>query len=271
MEIDLSGSYGKNLNRVEIENEIINNSKNRRWIYNPEKEELICKAEQKYKEEIDKIEDEEKERKKQEELLQIRKIKYYKNKLKQYRSDSNINNFCKNLNFYKDIEGSTLPFFVDIPISGEIVFKCDRRIWQAVIFDKFIYHRKDNADDISIYKINKWVREHQTFFELDWTAIKDRIGNTYDIIGQYLTYMQFLGFISDLSCQKAKLLQSHTLSPPKQDNANLLYSAISSIDSYTQNPNKEIETYLVDAYDVFLSKEKNKISFYTIISQIIIK
>lgn len=56
--------------------------------------------------------------------------------------------------------------------------------------------------------------------------------------------MHFLGFISDLYRQEAKLLQSHTLTPPEQEHANLLYSAISSLDSYIQNPNEEIKKYL---------------------------
>lgn len=68
--------------------------------------------------------------------------------------------------------------------------------------------------------------------------------------------MHFLGFISDFYRQEAKLLQSRTLTPPEQENANLLYSAISSVDTYAQYPNKEIEKHLVDAYGVFLSKKK---------------
>ena len=35
-----------------------------------------------------------------------------------------------------------IPFYCDIPIYGEIVFNCDRRIWQTTLFNKFIYNRK---------------------------------------------------------------------------------------------------------------------------------
>lgn len=261
LEIDLSECYRQNLNRAEIENEIINNSENRRWIYYPNLENLIFQAELKYKKAIDEIEykkkEAEKERKKQEELLRIQREKYYKDKLKQYRSDTKTNDTIKEFRFIKNIKDSSIPFFLDIPIDGEIVFKCDRRIWQSAIFDKFIYYRNiSNNAIVSINNIYQWVRKHQSLFKLDWEAINNNLGNTYYIIEQYLTYMHFLGFISDLYRQEAKLLQSHTLTPPKQENANLLYSAISSLDSYAQNPNKEIEKHLVDVYGVFLSKKK---------------
>mgnify|MGYP004467809541 CR=1 FL=1 len=68
--------------------------------------------------------------------------------------------------------------------------------------------------------------------------------------------MYFLGFISELHQQDAVLLHSHTLSPPIKEHACLLYTAISSIEELTQNPNKAIENYLIDAYGIFLSKKK---------------
>lgn len=178
LEIDLSECYRQNLNRAEIENEIINNSENRRWIYYPNLENLIFKAESEYKKAIDEIEykkkEDEKERKKQAELLQIQREKYYKNKLKQYRSDSKTNDTIKEFHFSKNAKDSFIPFFLDIPIDGEIVFKCDRRIWQAAMFDKFIYYRNiSNNAIVSINNIYQWVRKHQSLFKLDWEAINN--------------------------------------------------------------------------------------------------
>ena len=261
LEIDLSECYRQNLTRVEIENEIINNIENRRWIYYPNLENLICQAELKYKKAIDEIEykkkEVEKERKKQEELLRIQREKYYKDKLKQYRSDTKTNDTIKEFHFRKNIKDSSIPFFLDIPIDGEIVFKCDRRIWQAAIFDKFIYYRNiSNNAIVSINNIYQWVRKHQSLFKLDWEAINNDLGNTYYIIEQYLTYMHFLGFISELHRQEVKLLYTHTLIPPERERANLLYSAISCVDACSKNPNKEIEQYLAEAYDIFLSNKK---------------
>lgn len=261
IEIDLSECYGKDLCREELESKILNSSNNRRWLYYPNFEGLIQRAELKYKEIINEIENRkqeaEKQRKKQEEIQNKQRERYYKNKMKQYRSNVKTNKVIKKFHFYKDIKENSIPFFLDIPIDGEIIFKCDRRIWQAAIFDKFIYYRNiSNNAIVSINNIYQWVRKHQSLFELDWEAINNDMGNTYYIIEQYLTYMHFLGFISELHRQEAKLLYPNTLISPKQEYANLLYSAISSIDDYSQTPNIEIQQYLADAYGVFLSNKK---------------
>lgn len=34
-----------------------------------------------------------------------------------------------------------IPFYFNIPVFGEIAFNCDRRIWQAILFEKFIYRQ----------------------------------------------------------------------------------------------------------------------------------
>ena len=38
-----------------------------------------------------------------------------------------------------------IPFYLNIPVFGEIAFNCDRRIWQTILFENFIYHRKENS------------------------------------------------------------------------------------------------------------------------------
>lgn len=38
-----------------------------------------------------------------------------------------------------------LPFFLNIPVFGEVAFNCDRRIWQTLLFEKFIYYRKEEG------------------------------------------------------------------------------------------------------------------------------
>lgn len=260
LEIDLSKYYGKKFTRKEIENEIINGIENKRWLYYPNLENLILKANLEYKKKIDEIEykkqETEKRAQKNKEILIIQQKRYYINKLRQYRSDFKTKESIKKFHFSKDLK-KTLSFFLDIPISGEIVFKCDRRIRQSALFDQFIYYRSSSKKCIvSTYNIYQWIGKRQSFFELDWYAIKNEMGNAYRVIEQYLTYMYFLGFISELHQQDAVLLHSHTLAPPIKEHACLLYTAISSIEALTQNPNKAIENYLIDAYGIFLSKKK---------------
>lgn len=31
------------------------------------------------------------------------------------------------------------PFFLNIPVFGEAVFNCDRRIWKTILFEKVLY------------------------------------------------------------------------------------------------------------------------------------
>lgn len=73
----------------------------------------------------------------------------YENEIKRLRNDVAFMNLFKHRSFYKD--GMAVPFYMDIPITGEVVFDCDRRIWQSAIFDMFIYNRrldgKENAVD----------------------------------------------------------------------------------------------------------------------------
>lgn len=259
IEIDLSKIYRQDFKREELENEILNNPENRKWIYYPNFENLILKANEKYKEIIENIEhkkqQEEEKRKRREEEQKIQKEKYYKNMLKKYRSDEQTSELLKKLHFYKAIKDKDFPFFLDIPIDGEIIFMCDRRIWQSAIFSRFIYCNTDQPT-ISIKWITYWIKDYQHFFEIDWNSIKNKLGNSYRVIEQYLTYLHFLGFISELSYQRATLLHSNTLIPPNQENANLLFSAITSVDALSPYPNKEIEKYLRESYDVFLSKKK---------------
>lgn len=274
IEIDLSKHYKQKFKMGELYNDIINNCENRRWVHYPNMQGLIQKADLEYKIKINEIinkeqeakierdrqeKEREKERKQREKIIQEQNEIYYKNKLKQYRSDMRTNAIIQNFHFSKDIKNKTLPFFLDIPIDGEIIFMCDRRIWQSALFDKFIYYRNTSKNTIvSINNILQWIKKHQSLFKLNWSDIYSDFGNAYRIIEQYLTYMHFLGFVSELHRQEGKLLHAHTLIPPERERANLLYSAISSIDACSQNPNREIEQYLAEAYDIFLSHKKEQ-------------
>ncbi len=254
LEINLSKYYdSQEFDRNAFEHDIIDNCNNRKWIHYPAIDELYQKADNYYKGEIDRIMKEElakeAERKRYAELYQIEQKKKYERKLKQYRSDEITNASINKLAFYQFTKEKQIPFFLDIPIDGEIIFKCDRRIWQCAIFDKFIFNRTTTY--LSIFKINQWIINRQNLFKIDWNIIKKNNYNTYHILEQYLNYLSFLGFISDLYNQEATVLHPHKLNPPNQKYAHLLYSAIASINAYTQHPNAEIEKYLTEAYGIY--------------------
>lgn len=45
----------------------------------------------------------------------------------------------------KFLEIGDIPFYLNIPVFGEVAFNCDRRIWQTILFENFIYRRKENS------------------------------------------------------------------------------------------------------------------------------
>ena len=51
----------------------------------------------------------------------------YQQALKQLRNDAAFMKAWKNRSFYK--AGMQVPFYMDIPITGEMIFNCDRRIF----------------------------------------------------------------------------------------------------------------------------------------------
>ena len=257
LEIDLSNYYdSQEFDRTAFEHDVINNCNNRKWLHYPAMDKLLQKADDYYISEIDRIKKEElikeTERKRRADLYQIEQKKNYEKKLKQYRSDEKTKAIISKLAFFQSSKEKQIPFFMDIPIDGEIIFKCDRRIWQCAIFDKFIFYR--TTTHLSIFNINQWIRNRQNLFKIDWHTISESQYSTYSILEQYLSYLSFLGFISELYYQEATVLHSNTLTPPNQKNADLLYSAIASTNAYTQHPNMEIEKFLQEAYGVYVTK-----------------
>lgn len=110
-----------------------------------------------------------------------------------------------------------LPYFCNIPVKGEIAFKCDRRIWQLYLFEKFVYKRKPYGESEGI----RWIRIYIFFYKsTKWSnALNDKYiykKNRADFlysnsiyvddllscaIKEYLTYLSGLGFISpNINC-----------------------------------------------------------------------
>lgn len=119
------------------------------------------------------------------------------------RNDVQAKNHFKRKKFYNAL-GKDIPFFLDIPVTGQIAFSCDRRIWQMELFELFIYQR-NTASNISIIRIWNWLTRYGGKKFLNWEFIIKKnlqIGNKHyqdnlalDAIKQYLSYLGKLGFI----------------------------------------------------------------------------
>ena len=180
----------------------------------------------------------------------------YKYELQQLRSDDKFQAALQRLHLRKDIEGE-LPFFLDIPITGEMIFACDRRIWQAALFDKFIYYRKmgeNEAVDLNIKKVQACLREHMDYVPVDWklasrATVKINGRNQqftlfYDVVKQYLDYLHYIGFISELYYGTASVERIKTLIPPDAEHAQLLRNAIEHVDQFAPDVDEQIDRIL---------------------------
>ena len=91
-----------------------------------------------------------------------------------------------------------------MPVTGQIAFTCDRRIWQMKIFEKLLFYEEKDWD-ISLYNIWKDFAEKGDRKLVNWEfAVKQtlQIGNknytdnlAIDAIKQYLSYLGKLDFI----------------------------------------------------------------------------
>ena len=157
-----------------------------------------------------------------------------------------------------------LPFFLNIPITGEMVFPCDRRIWQSALFDKFVFNRNsegENKPTVHIKRVQTWIKKHNKQFPIDWgltykTEVlvsreeKKTVLLLYDVVYTFFDYLVYLGFLEHFICQEAVLRQSHSLEPPNRDHAEILYDAINKVDWYDPAVNDRIKQFLTPTKSV---------------------
>ena len=237
----------------------------RYWIFNEKTDELYARAEIKKEEARIELEAErkklEEQIKKKEEERKNKRIraeekakKYsspeeYRKAVINLRNDEDFYSKIKSFHFYKDLANNEYPFFIDIPIDGEMVFACDRRLWQSALFDKFVYNRKANSE-IIFESINSWIvkipEAKNLGVILDWelmysTETKLTSGGSilYAVVNKYLEYLGFLGFIFFAGGGGAVECR-HTIEPPLKVNAAFLKAVISGLDPYAPGADKAI-------------------------------
>ena len=96
-----------------------------------------------------------------------------------------------------------IPFFLNIPVFGEVVFNCDRRIWQTILFEKVFYQwQYDDVNSARIYCCFAGCRKgllNQKFVYIWEKDGKVKFPQKEDIlrraIEEYLVHLSALGFI----------------------------------------------------------------------------
>ena len=265
LEIDLS-HFSHNINKHELAEIIKNKYDNKKWISNPRKlEEHKENAKKYFQEEIKKhnkaqeLLRQEREKKEQKERWQkkvFQKIDItfdpdrYEQTIKKLRNDVAAKLEYKKTRMWQS--SNQLPFYLDLPIQGEFVFGCDRRIWQMILFEKFIYHRKTkNQIPIDVHSIKKYLVMYfkkNTECNITWTYYEHNI--LCNIIDKYLKKLHNLGFIEYYESVKWGIVKiSHQLTPPDEKYTNLLKQALANVNCFSRDANLQIDEYIDKSID----------------------
>ena len=289
-EIDLSDLYNSEFSRIELAEAVLFNPSNRTWIFNPLYDDARRWAKEQYSQYIHSAEEElerqdEKEAIKAEKKQQRRetgekRIKEifepdnYQKTVAALANGEEAAKQIKLLHMKTDID--KLPFFLNIPITGEMVFPCDRRIWQSALFDKFVFNRNsedENKPSVHIKRVQKWIEKYNKQFPIDWTLTyktvvsvsrgeKKTISLLYDVVVTFFNYLVYLGFLEPFVFQEADVRQSHSLEPPNREHAEILYDAINKVDWYDPAVDDRIMQFLTPigcASNYYLPRNRTKL------------
>lgn len=239
IEIDISRFLKniENLSEDELRKELIDSVEHKHWIYNSLRKKGIEQLERRNRElqgELEaQIRKEQERRIKENEEEHVSKMwrdsVYYQlmNDKDFYRSCSEklindeqtleeINNLgiCD----LKFSEVKEIPFYFNIPVFGEIVFNCDRRIWQGILFEKFIY-RKNNTK-IQVKTVCFYFLENYSD-KLDLKLVGFSKGQFADdsflqgVIQIYMIYLSKLGFIDNAFYEEQNADKEYPVMRPK--------------------------------------------------------
>lgn len=271
-EIDLSDLYNSEFSRAELAEAVLFDPNNRAWVFNP----LYDEAEKWAKDEYEKyklsaeetVEQEDRnaaikaEKKQQRREIGEKKIKgvfepsSYQKAILSLENKTEAAERLRLLHMKTDIDN--LPFFLNIPISGEMVFPCDRRIWQSALFDKFVFNRNsedDNKPTIHIKRVQKWIEKYNKQFPIDWSLTyktvvsisqdnEKTVSLLYDVIVTFFNYLVYLGFLEPFYYQEALVRQTHSVVPPNSDHAEILLDALNQVDWYDPAVDNKIMQFL---------------------------
>lgn len=274
-EINLSSLYDAEISREELKHEILYNDSNRYWIYYPKAdvakssaraffENKLNEAQLQFDEEYKRsalysqYNLEQQQRKKclqenaQAEIDRLFIVENYKQKLLSLRNNNATLQFIKKQRFFRYCENK-IPFYVDIPITGEFIFSCDRRIWQSAIFNKFVFNRRNDAEAlISAKRIQNWLCEYQNEIRINWKVAYSvsskliyhgKLNTTLlsHVIERYLYFLHKLGFISAVFDGNAYVRVVDSVCPPNFKSAKALEQIISEVDTFAPDID-----YLID-------------------------
>ena len=216
-----------------LKDALIGDVKNKTWIYHPSEKEGIqklCKRnrelekefqqnriknlkeqeERKKREEAQEIWKQEQQRRREQIDIEVERLRtdelyYLSCKAKIKGTDAAVLNCINRLGIcnlkFKTMDD--IPFFLNIPVFGEVVFNCDRRIWQTILFEKVFYQwQYDDVNSVRIYCCfaGRWEGLLNQKFVYIWKKQgKVKFSQKEDLlrcaVEEYLVHLSALGFI----------------------------------------------------------------------------
>lgn len=285
IEIDISDFLKKpeEFSKDELRTALIDSVEHKKWIYHRREQEGIeklCKRnrdrEKQYQVER------ERERRKQEqreewieqqkkhekqtanEFERLQKDeRYYLECSQQLVADGQVLN-CINrlgicdLRFEKEED---LPFFLNIPVFGEVAFNCDRRIWQTLLFEKFIYYRREEST-IQTTKVYFYFAKYKNnLLNPKFVHYRKNDFPENDIlrcaIEEYLVHLSGLGFIDKEfynwpDPDREYEILTHTIEPKEKQYAVCIEQAIAKMPR-TNDPFGYLQKEWIQEYNKKLS------------------
>lgn len=132
------------------------------------------------------------------------------------------------------IEASNIPFYLNVPLEGEYLFKCHRAIWQTTLFISWVFNKRDpeRSRDIHInYVVNNLKEKHPELLELDlYWAHRERpdlrVLSLADVVAAYFGRLTGYGYTTHLYAIGGRnpyswvyeCLRSDVVTPPPQYN-----------------------------------------------------
>ena len=188
-----------------LKDALIGDVKNKTWIYHPSEKEGIQK-----REEAQEIWKQEQQRRREQIDIEVERLRtdelyYLSCKAKIKGTDAAVLNCINRLGIcnlkFKTMDD--IPFFLNIPVFGEVVFNCDRRIWQTILFEKVFYQwQYDDVNSARIYCCfaGRWEGLLNQKFVYIWKKQgKVKFSQKEDLlrcaVEEYLVHLSALGFI----------------------------------------------------------------------------
>jgi len=274
VEIDLS-DIDRNIHFDSIRDAVVESISNKKWVFNSSekfaREQLRLKLQSELKDELDKIFLEEQEKKKAEE--EQRRLKTVKQAKIRHLLNHCLEDAYRHIISNKQIESQyfqglqsqplwlrsasimnvsleTLPKFLNIPVKGEYIFACDRRVWQSGLFSSFIFNKfkkYENPYPIRIDVMIEWCSNYVPLnkFALELWSKKEflkpdekqllNLFNYYNALREFVRHLENEGFLKYTYKGRYIILKDHwQTSLPIEPSDNLIF-----IDSYVSRLTEE--------------------------------